>query len=774
MSNYITINELPSINLSNLSGNEYFILNDVSAGKLLLSDLSTFITDKNSISNYGINLGNYTNINFTGINITSSGGVVTVPLESKVDVIPGKGLSTNDFTNTYKLKLDNLIDNIPVATINSLGVVKIGNNIDINDGTISVDLSWSNIDSKPSSLADLGLSDVYSKVETDNLLSNKQDKNSLLTNIINITNNGLLKYHNGVITYDNSNYLTSNQIITITGDASARGSTNLALTLNNVGTAGTYIKVTTDNKGRVISGTNPTNIGDLGITDVYTKTETESRIQDIIGAAPAALDTLGEIANQLADDESVVSALITTVSNKVDKITGKGLSTEDYTTSEKSKLAGIAAGAEVNVNADWNSTSGDAQILNKPTTVAGYGLTDVYTKTEVQTVLPIIGLDTTTSNSVNSGQITWNIDEGTADLGLLNGSSLQIGQENVRLVRNSSGSTILNGTVCMFDGTIGNSGRINVKPFTAGFNEAMYIYGVATQDILNGADGYITIDGKVRGINTTGSAVGETWNDGDVLYIKPNDTGKLTKVVPAVNELRMPIAAVIHAHTNGTLEIRFSPINENQFEPRNSNIQSHIIDTNNPHAVTKTQVGLGNVDNTADISKSVLSATKLTTTRNIALTGDVTGNINFDGSANVSIATTIAANSVALGTDTTGNYVAGVTQGTGISVTGTAGEGWSPTVALTNVGTAGTYRSVTTDAQGRVTAGTNPTTVAGYGLTDVYTKTESDAALVLKAPLVSPALTGTPTAPTAAVGTNTTQVATTAYVVAEIDKIEEW
>lgn len=52
---------------------------------------------------------------------------------------------------------------------------------------------------------------------------------------------------------------------------------------------------------------------------------------------------------------------------KVDKVEGKGLSTNDYTTDEKNKLAGIAAGAEVNVNADWNATSGDAQILNKPT-----------------------------------------------------------------------------------------------------------------------------------------------------------------------------------------------------------------------------------------------------------------------------------------------------------------------------------------------------------------------------------------------------------------------
>ena len=44
----------------------------------------------------------------------------------------------------------------------------------------------------------------------------------------------------------------------------------------------------------------------------------------------------------------------------------------NYTTTEKNKLAGIAAGAEVNVNADWNAVSGDAQILNKPTAVSSF------------------------------------------------------------------------------------------------------------------------------------------------------------------------------------------------------------------------------------------------------------------------------------------------------------------------------------------------------------------------------------------------------------------
>ena len=82
------------------------------------------------------------------------------------------------------------------------------------------------------------------------------------------------------------------------------------------------------------------------------------------------------------------------------------------------------------------------------------------------------------------------------------------------------------------------------------------------------------------------------------------------------------------------------------------------------------------------ISGNAATATKLATARSIALSGDVTGSASFDGSGNISIAATIAANSVALGTDTTGNYVGGLTGNGGIVVTGTAGEGYSPNVAL--------------------------------------------------------------------------------------------
>lgn len=77
-----------------------------------------------------------------------------------------------------------------------------------------------------------------------------------------------------------------------------------------------------------------------------------------------------------------------------------------------------------------------------------------------------------------------------------------------------------------------------------------------------------------------------------------------------------------------------------------------------------------------------------------------------------------------------------------------------------------------------------PSTLAGFGINDAFSKTETSTtiqaaiaahfattvtnALALKAPLQSPALTGTPTAPTASAGDSTTQVANTAFVQAAL------
>ena len=71
-------------------------------------------------------------------------------------------------------------------------------------------------------------------------------------------------------------------------------------------------------------------------------------------------------------------------------------------------------------------------------------------------------------------------------------------------------------------------------------------------------------------------------------------------------------------------------------------------------------------------------ASKLTAARTISLTGDVTGSVSFDGSTDVTLATSYKSSGV----------------------------------------TAGTYKSVTVDEKGHITTGSNPTTLAGYGITD--------------------------------------------------------
>jgi hypothetical protein len=76
------------------------------------------------------------------------------------------------------------------------------------------------------------------------------------------------------------------------------------------------------------------------------------------------------------------------------------------------------------------------------------------------------------------------------------------------------------------------------------------------------------------------------------------------------------------------------------------------------------------------------SALKLENARTISLSGDVSGSVMFDGSASVSIPTTIQPNSVALGTDTTGNYMSDLTQGTGVTITHTPSEGSNATIAI--------------------------------------------------------------------------------------------
>ena len=121
----------------------------------------------------------------------------------------------------------------------------------------------------------------------------------------------------------------------------------------------------------------------------------------------------------------------------------------------------------------------------------------------------------------------------------------------------------------------------------------------------------------------------------------------------------------------------------------------------------------------ADTTGNANTATTLATARTISLGGDLSGSASFNGSTDITINATVAANSVALGTDTTGDYVAGATAGSGITVGGSGGEGSSLTITNTGVlSLTGTANEVNVSASaGNVTIGLPDDVTIGGSLT---------------------------------------------------------
>jgi hypothetical protein len=83
------------------------------------------------------------------------------------------------------------------------------------------------------------------------------------------------------------------------------------------------------------------------------------------------------------------------------------------------------------------------------------------------------------------------------------------------------------------------------------------VLGINFEDIANNQEGEIVTDGPLININTTGSLQGETWVDGDVLFLSPTVPGGLTKVKPSAPNHLVIMAYVEYAHqNNGKLYIK--------------------------------------------------------------------------------------------------------------------------------------------------------------------------------------------------------------------------
>jgi hypothetical protein len=149
-------------------------------------------------------------------------------------------------------------------------------------------------------------------------------------------------------------YLTANQSITVSGDASGSGTTSISLTLGSVGTAGTYTKVTTDAKGRVTTGTT------LAATDIPTLTA--SKISDF--DTQVRTSRLDQMAVPTAD----VSHNNTKITNLADPVSAQDAATKNYV---DSTAQGLDVKQSVKAATTANITLSAAQTIDGISLVAG-------------------------------------------------------------------------------------------------------------------------------------------------------------------------------------------------------------------------------------------------------------------------------------------------------------------------------------------------------------------------------------------------------------------
>jgi hypothetical protein len=143
-------------------------------------------------------------------------------------------------------------------------------------------------------------------------------------------------------------------------------------------------------------------------------------------------------------------------------------------------------------------------------------------------------LDTTATNTNAVGKVVWNDTLGTGEIGLKGGIiNAKLAQDLYARVVNKTSQNLLkaNYQAVKIQSAQGQRLAINFARANTDLNSADTI-GIIAENINNNQEGFVITVGQIENVNTTGSLQGETWADGDVLYLSPTTAGNLTNIKP--------------------------------------------------------------------------------------------------------------------------------------------------------------------------------------------------------------------------------------------------
>jgi hypothetical protein len=162
-------------------------------------------------------------------------------------------------------------------------------------------------------------------------------------------------------------------------------------------------------------------------------------------------------------------------------------------------------------------------------------------------------IDTTATPTNAIGKLVWNDSLGTAEIGLKGGTiNAKLAQDLYARVVNKTNQNLLrsNYQAVKVQTAQGQRLAVNFAQANNDLNSADTI-GIVAENINNNQEGFVITVGQITGLDTTGTLQGETWTDGDVLYLSPTTAGSLTNVKPnGSNGHIVVIGYVEYSHQN--------------------------------------------------------------------------------------------------------------------------------------------------------------------------------------------------------------------------------